>query len=237
MQPDPREPPVTVEAVIALLRDNRMRGFKIDVETDTLIEADQDAEKQRRIELVTAVGEYLGKVGPLAVQMPQLASLVGGMLQFSVRGFKVGSELEDLIEKTMDDIQQSLANPQPPQPDPETQAKLEGEKLKAEVELRKADMEAQQAAGEHQARIVELEQSMAMEREKHAMEMEMMREKHMLEVEKMRANQEHMAAKLQFERERVSMQAEHETASHEMDMESREAEIEAKRRAAEESDS
>lgn len=167
--------PVTIDAVIALLRDDRMRGFKIDVETDSLVEADQDAEKQRRVEFVTAVGEYIGKVGPLAVEMPPLAPLVGGMLQFAVRGFKVGSELEDLIEKTMDDIQASLANPQPPPIDPTVQAKLEGEKLKAQVELQKADMEAQQSQADQAAKMAQMQAQMEMEREKHALEMEKMR--------------------------------------------------------------
>lgn len=185
MEPnDKGGPPVTIEAVVQLLRDDRMRGFKIDVETDSLVEADQDAEKQRRIEFVTAVGEYLGKVGPLGVQMPQLSPLIGGMLQFAVRGFKVGSELEDLIEKTMDDIQEKLANPGPPQPDPETQAKLEGEKLKAQVTLEKARMDAEQAQQDSQAKMVEMQASMEMEREKHALEMEKMRVQLEMEREK-----------------------------------------------------
>lgn len=173
MSPDiqGQAPVVTIEAVIALLRDDRMRGFKIDVETDSLVEADQDAEKQRRIEFVTAVGEYLGKVGPLGVQMPELSPLIGGMLQFAVRGFKVGSELEDLIEKTMDDIQAKLANPQPPQPDPETVAKVESEKLKASAEMEKARMAMQQSQIDSQLKMAEMQQSMEMEREKHQMEL------------------------------------------------------------------
>ena len=175
-----------------------MRGFKIDVETDSLVEADQDAEKQRRIELVTAVGEYLGKVGPLGVQMPELSPLIGGMLQFAVRGFKVGSELEDLIEKTMDDIHAKLANPQPPQPDPETMAKLEGEKIKAEAAMQKAALEAQQSQADHQAKMVELENSMQMEREKHALEMErlqlqMAHEREKFQIDMQRSDQQFSA--------------------------------------------
>ncbi|MDN5006423.1 hypothetical protein ACFQZO_37050, partial [Bradyrhizobium sp. GCM10027634] len=38
-------PPVTIDAVMQLLRNERMRGFKIDVETDSLVEADQNQEK------------------------------------------------------------------------------------------------------------------------------------------------------------------------------------------------
>lgn len=136
---------VTIDDVVELLRSRRMRSFKIDVETDSLIEAHEQQEKQRRTEFVQAVGEFLGKMGPMVKEIPPLAPMVGGMLQFAVRGFRVGSELEELIETTMQKAGLMLMNPPPPSPDPGEQAKLQATQIKAQAEIQKAQIGAQSA--------------------------------------------------------------------------------------------
>jgi chorismate synthase len=146
-------PPVTIDAVVALLRDDKMRGFRIDVEVDSMISADQNAEKQQRTEFVTAVGGYFEKFAPLIEKMPQMAPLVGGMLQWAVRGFKVGAELEDLIEKTMSNVSDALSQPRPPQADPTEMVKLEATKTKAAAEASRANTDAQVAQTEGAAKI------------------------------------------------------------------------------------
>jgi hypothetical protein len=210
-------PPVTIDAVIALLRDDRLRGFRIDVETDSLIEPDQQAEKQARTEFVAQVGEFIAKVGPIAKEMPPLAPLVGGLLQFAVRGYKVGQELEELIETTMQKAGMLLMNPPPPQPTPDEMAKLEGIKVKAKAEGDKAAIEVessrmdaaakmeamraahemkmaqlfadhQRAQKEHELRMAEMVMGMEHEREKHAMAMEHNRMSHEQALEMKRAD-------------------------------------------------
>ncbi|MGO7202366.1 hypothetical protein ACCT30_13715, partial [Rhizobium ruizarguesonis] len=42
----------TIDEVVQLLRNDSIRGFQIDIETDSTIEPDEDAEKQRRMEFV-----------------------------------------------------------------------------------------------------------------------------------------------------------------------------------------
>src|SRR5438445_7869700 len=117
-QPAPPQPqgqqPVTIDAVVQLLRNDRMRGFRIDVETDSLVEADQTQERNDRTAFVQAIGGFFKEFGPIVQQMPPLAPLASALLQFAVRGFKVGAELEETIEKTMGQVAQHLANPPPP---------------------------------------------------------------------------------------------------------------------------
>lgn len=159
--PQQAEPqPVTIDAVVALLRNDRMRGFRIDVETDSLVEADQTQEKQDRLEFVGAVGKFLTEFGPVVQQMPPLAPLAAGMLQFAVRSFKAGAELEELIEKTMANVAQVLANPQPPQPSPDEMIKAQTAKDKGQAEIQKANTEAasslQDAAAKQQSQKLDL---------------------------------------------------------------------------------
>lgn len=150
---------VTIDDVVELLRSRRMRGFKVDVETDTLIEANEHREKQSRTEFVQAVGEFVSKLGPMVKEMPVLAPMMGGMLQFAVRGFRVGAELEELIETTMQKAGLMLQNPPPPAPDPGEQAKLQATQIKAQAEIQKAQIGAQSAQADAQLKL----QAMQME--------------------------------------------------------------------------
>jgi len=81
---------VTIDAVVALLRDERMRNFRIDVETDQMIQPDEQAEKAAAVELVTSVGQYLGTFGLIVKEMPQLGELAGELLMFALRRYRAG---------------------------------------------------------------------------------------------------------------------------------------------------
>jgi hypothetical protein len=151
---DPQgQPPVTIDAVVKLLRDDRMRGFRIDVETDSLVEADQAKERNDRTAFVTAVGGFFKEFGPVVQQMPPLAPLAGSMLQFAVRGFKVGAEMEETIEKAMADVVAHLSKPpQPPQPTPDEQIKHATAQVKGQAEVAKANASVQEAVATGQAK-------------------------------------------------------------------------------------
>jgi hypothetical protein len=115
--------------IMQLLRDEKTRGYQIDVETDSTTFEDQEAEKKARVEFLTAVAGFLAQTVPLAQQMPMLGPLLVDMLSFGTRGFKAGRELEDKIEQAGQQITQMMAQPKPPPPpDPAI------EKVKAEIE-------------------------------------------------------------------------------------------------------
>jgi hypothetical protein len=138
------QPPVTIDAVVKLLRDDRMRGFRIDVETDSLVEADQSRERNDRTAFVTAVGGFFKEFGPIVQQMPPLAPLASSMLQFAVRGFKVGA---------MAEVAAHLAKPPaPPQPTPDEQIKHATAQVKGQAEVAKANASVQEAVTTGQAK-------------------------------------------------------------------------------------
>ena len=95
----------TWQEVCALLRDNTLRTFRIDVESDSTIEPDDQAEKQRRIEFLEAVGGYVAKSIPAVQLMPQLLPVIAQGLLFLVRGFRVGREMEETIETALEALQ------------------------------------------------------------------------------------------------------------------------------------
>ena len=106
----------TWEDVTGLLRNNTLRGFRIDVETDSTIEPNDQEEKQRQIEFTEAVGKLIGNMLPLIQLAPQLLEMSTQLLLSLVREFRAGRELEDVIERAMDQLQQAANAPKPPQP-------------------------------------------------------------------------------------------------------------------------
>lgn len=91
--------PVTPD-VVALLRSDRLRSYRIEVETDSTIFEDAEADKRARAEVVTAATGLLQQAIPAVEKVPELGDLLFEILGFGLRGFKAGRELEDAIERT-----------------------------------------------------------------------------------------------------------------------------------------
>jgi hypothetical protein len=121
------------EEIIQVMRDDKMRSYRIDVETDETAFGDQAAEQQAISELLAAVTQFITGMAPL-VQMGAVdAEFVKAMLLTAVRRFKVGREIEDAIE----DMAERMAS-MPPAVDPNA-GKMEAEAAKLEAD--KADKE------------------------------------------------------------------------------------------------
>lgn len=128
------------EQAIALLKNEPLRNFAIDIENDTLVQIDEQSEKQSRVEFLTAASSFIEKSVQAAQMAPELGPLMGEMLMFGVRGFKVGRDIEASMEATVEKLKQAQATKanQPPPPNPEQM------KMQAEQQAKQADM--QQAA-------------------------------------------------------------------------------------------
>lgn len=133
--------------VMSLLRDQKSRSFKLDVETDSTIQMDRYEEQQRRTEFLTAVTTYIKEMAPLMQQAPMLAPLIGKMLLFGVRGFNVGRELESEIEGLVAQFVGQGQQQQQQPPDPETvkaQADVQATQQGMQIDAAKAQQDMQQ---------------------------------------------------------------------------------------------
>jgi hypothetical protein len=200
MAPQPQQPPPQSPSgktfddnVLQLLRDDRMRGFLIDIETDSTIQPDEDAEKQRRVEFITAFGGLMQQVSEVLVAVPEAVPIVKEVMMFGARGFRVSRNVEDTIESTMEKIEQSLQQRQQ-QPDPKAQA----EQAKVQAEMQKMQMDAQ----------IE-QQRLELEKEKMAMELQVKQAEMQLEQQKAEAELQMEAQKAQLEMQVKQMEADH----------------------------
>lgn len=123
--PDAEVAPKAIE----LLKSNS-RGFRIDIETDSTIQPDENEEKRQRTEFLTAMASFMKEALPLAQQTPAIAPMLGEMLMFGVRSYRVGDTLEGAIEKAMESLAQTA---KPQGPDPLDVAKIETERAKVQV--------------------------------------------------------------------------------------------------------
>lgn len=168
-----------INEAIAMLKNEPLRNFNIDIETDSLVELDQKQEKQDRIEFLSAASQFIEKSVQAAQMAPQLTPLLGEMLLFGIRGFKVGATLEaafeQFVEQTQEQQQQMAQQPQQPSP------------------------EQIQAQAEAQAKQAELQQSQAIEQMK-------MQNEQAIEQMRIQANAEIESQRLLFEKWKVELQ-------------------------------
>lgn len=132
-----------------VLRSDVLSKYKVNIQANSLTQADWALEKEQRLELVNTVGQMLGQVMAAAEQVPEMATIGVHLIKFAVAGYKAGGELESWIDTQLDQMaQQALEqknNPQPPEPSPEEK--------KAEMEMQKMQMDAQLKQQEFQSKL------------------------------------------------------------------------------------
>ena len=130
---------------LQLLQDRKaLRNFRIDIAADSLVQIDEQAEKEGRVEFLTATGGFLKQAMEAGMAAPDLVPLLMEMLKWGVQGFKVGKTIEGAFDTTAEQMKQSAQQraQQPPPPDP----RMEAEKLKAQA-LQQKMQNDQQLAG------------------------------------------------------------------------------------------
>jgi hypothetical protein len=190
----PQQPPVTIDAVMGLLRDGAMRRFRIDIEVDSTITGDESQERADRTQFIESTTKFVEAWGPIVAANPSMAQLAGELLLFGVRAFRVGRSLEEVVEETVDKLEQQAAQPKPPPPiPPEEQAKIQTAQIGAQAEGAKAQATVQglQIKGQtdQQAAQVDMAGKVMDHQHKqaeHAMSMEQMQTEAAVEAEKVR---------------------------------------------------
>ena len=130
--------------VMQLLRNDAARGFRIDIETDSTLMADEEMDKQNRVQFLEATTGFMGQLMPMAEKSPALAPLFGELILFGVRGFKAGRQLEESIEQALEMLKQQAQQPQQQQPDPRAmEAQARAQKVQQDIQLDQAKFQQQ----------------------------------------------------------------------------------------------
>lgn len=136
--------------------ENPVRSFRVDIAADTLVQIDEQEDKENRMEFLRAISAYLKEALPAGMQSPQSVPLLMAMLKFGVTGFKVGKTIEGAFDEAEAQFKKAAAQPQQQKPDPEMQ-KLQGEQqleqMRMQMEDQRNQKEAQMQAALEQQRM------------------------------------------------------------------------------------
>lgn len=207
------------DEAIAILRSDKLRGFRVDIETDSTIQADAEADKTAAIELFTGTMQGITAIAPVAAAAPELVEPLGDLMMFAYRRFRVGrsmeAKLEEALVKVNERLEQQSQNP-PPNP----------EQIKAEAEMAKQQAESQRDAENHKFDMEAKQMDLQMAQAKNEMEMQMMQAEMQMEAQKLEFEKQKLAMqerslviKTQLEAQKTQMQTEAAHEQHAMDRE------------------
>lgn len=146
------------QQAVDLLRDDVLRGFRIDIETDSTVVLDEEEEKQSRVEFLQAAGQFMQQAVEVGQVAPQMTPLLGEMLLFGIKGFRAGRQLESAFEGAVEQMSQQAQQPQQQGPDPrqvEAEAKMAQAQMDMQIHQQRAglDMQTEQAKAEQEMAI------------------------------------------------------------------------------------
>ena len=153
-----------IPQALLLLKDEAAKNFRIEVSSDSMIYQDEQAEKQNRMEFLSAIGGFMQQVIPAAQAVPELTPMLMEMVKFAVTAYKAGKGLEGLIDETADKFREQ-AKQMEGQPKPPS---AEQQKLQAEMQLQQQKMqnEAQMAQQANQLEQHKIQMQMELEKAK-----------------------------------------------------------------------
>jgi hypothetical protein len=131
------------QQVMEFLHDERARQFVLDIETDSTIMVDENAEKQRRGEFMSMLSQLLPQLIQMIGVAPESAELAGEFLKFSSAPYSAGRGLDGAIDALVETMKEKGG--QPKGDDPVTAQnkitmQIEQMKLEAKKETDKQEM-------------------------------------------------------------------------------------------------
>lgn len=213
-QPPPPDPQVLIMTKIMkaleLLRKDVARGYRIDIETDSTIFGDKEQDKANVNEFLGAVGGYMKQLENLT-NMPEAMPLFAKALQWGVRRYRTGRDLEAEIDTFCESIQKKakemIANPQQSPEQQKADAEIKQMQMEAQVQDQNDQRDAQRQAQNDQReaaiqaqddqREAEIAQQKAaadkekMELDAHIQLLEVRNKKEMMEMEMTMAREKH----------------------------------------------
>jgi hypothetical protein len=194
--------------ILELLKDDTMRAYRIDIETNSTVEPEAAEDQKAIADLLGMLGQYLNGVGPLVAKGVMPFEAAQSMMLAIARRFRFGQEIED-----------SLKAMKPPPP--------ENDGKEAEMQMKQLEMQKQQATQEVQFK--QKQSEMALQEKAMQAEMEHKQREIDLQMREMalQAKEQQFGMQQQVEKTTLDMQKQH--ASNEIGMKQKVADLENKR--------
>ena len=138
-----------IPMALQLLKNEPLRNFRIEVAADSLVQIDEQQNKQDRLEFISAFGGFLKEAIPAAQAAPELGPMLVELLKFGTGAFKQSRQIEGALDAVLEKMNKAqkakeAAPPQPPPPNPEML------KLQQTQQIEAARLQADQAKAQAQ---------------------------------------------------------------------------------------
>lgn len=132
------------EEAVAFLRDNIARNMALEIETDSTLAINGEAEKQDRLEFMNAAINAINTAIGVGESLPEFMGPAVKMMKFSLQPFAAAQPLEISLEQAFDDYSARKAEEaeQEPPPDP-VMLQMQQEQQQFEQKLQQDGMIAQ----------------------------------------------------------------------------------------------
>jgi hypothetical protein len=216
-QPPPPMPPPELlqvpswDEIMGVMRNNALRYFKVDVETDSTVAGTLDADMTGMSEVLTAITSTLQGLAPLVQAKALPAEAAKEIVLSIIRRARLGMSVEDAFEK--------LTEPQAPpqQQDPAlqvAQVKAQSDKELAGIKAQ-ADAAEFQAAEQARAQVEQVRQTLETQRHDHEAQLKMSLEQadraHRENLEQMKIAAESSRKSAELETQRMIADADNQT--------------------------
>jgi hypothetical protein len=160
-----------VPQALMLLQESPLRNFRIEVDSDSLVQLDEQQNKKDRVEFLTAFGGFMREALPVGQQSPELVPMLVELMKFGVGAFKQAAPIEGAIDQALEKMKQAqkqaAMNPKPAPQDPEMikiqaaqqleqakmQASAQGEQMRMQADSQAAQIKAQLDNQIHQSKL------------------------------------------------------------------------------------
>jgi len=170
--------------ILKLLRDDMQRAYRIDIESNSTVEAEATEDKEMIAEVMNALSQFLNGVSPLVQSGALPFEAAQAMMLAIIRRFRFGPEIEDYVK--------AMKPPAPPD-----DGKAKAEQMKMEMEREKHQFEMQKAKADFELGMQEKQADIEAKKQIEQIKLQVEREKLELEREKLRMQREHMVAQHQ----------------------------------------
>ena len=143
-----------IPQALQLIAETPLRNFRIEIAADSLVQLDENQNKQDRLEFLNAFSNFLREAIPAGQATPELVPMLMGMIKFGVGAFKQANSIEGTIDTALQQINQKSAqmaqNPQPSAEEMKMKAETQAQQAKLQADMQIAQMQAQMEAQKQQ---------------------------------------------------------------------------------------
>ena len=151
-----------IPQALQLIKDKPLRNFRIEVAADSLVQLDQNQQKQERMEFMQAFGGFLNQALPVGQSAPELIPMMMEIVKYGVSAFKGSRTIEGTIDQALDQLkaQQGQQRPDPGAQQAQADAQAEQQKMQLEQAKMQSQMQIEQMKLQAEAQIESQRQQM-----------------------------------------------------------------------------